>query len=222
VGRDPFNTDTAERRCDLLVQKLAINSNDSVLEIGCARGAMSYRIAATTGAQVLGTDLCAPFIDEAQRRYQHDRLAYQVLDFNQPEGLAGRRFDVVLGDGILHHLYYNLEASLLAIRDLLKDGGRLGFLEPNLENPYVLAIFKVPPLRTWARLEEAEMAFSSRFAKAAVKRAGFTNVRVEHRDFLLPGVPQWLVKPSILVGDVIERVPAVRHLSQSIVVTGVR
>jgi SAM-dependent methyltransferase len=221
-GDSPATRVRAERRCDLLARSLNLTSQDSVLEIGCGLGAKSHRLAVTTGAEVLGTDLCVPFIEQAQQRFQAPRLSYQALDFNKPEPLMGRRFDVVLGDGILHHLFYNLEPSLRAMRALLKDGGRLGFLEPNLENPYVLAIFKVPPLRKLARLEEDEMAFTSRYAKSVLERAGFRDIKVEHRDFLLPGIPEGLVAPSIAVGAVVEQIKGLRHLSQSILVTGAR
>ncbi len=212
----------ADRRCDMLIEQAQVKTGERVLEIGCGLGTKAHRIAVTTGAQVLATDLCAPFIEQAKARYQAPNLRYEVLDFNRPDQLAGRTFDVVLGDGILHHLYYRLDEALATLRSLLTPDGRLVFIEPNLENPYVLAIFKVPRLRTLTKLEPDEMAFSARFAVQALRKAGLRDVKATYRDFLLPGIPSGLVGPSIAVGAVVEKLPGLRHLSQSILVQGTR
>jgi SAM-dependent methyltransferase len=212
----------AERRCDLLAARLGVSAGQEVLEIGCGLGTKAHRLAVTTGAQVLGTDLSPLFIEQARQRFSAPTLVFEQLDFNHPQKLEGRRFDVVLGDGILHHLYPALEDSLRAMRELLKEGGRLGFLEPNLENPYVATTFTVPALRRLTKLEPDERAFTARHGRRVLERAGFREVQVEYRDFLLPGLPQALVGPSIALGAWAERTPGLRHLSQSILLTAAR
>ena len=81
---------------------------------------------------------------------------------------------------------------------LLKDKGKIIFLEPNLFNPYIYLIFSYESLRKKAHLEPDEMAFSKPFIVEKLKKAGFSNIQVEYRDFLLPGIPESLVKPSIV------------------------
>jgi hypothetical protein len=100
------------------------------------------------------------------------------------------------------------------MKKLLRPGGKLIFMEPNILNPYCFLIFNY--LREFARLEPDEMAFSKVFITKMLGKIGFRDIRVTHRDFLLPGVPKFLVTPSIIAGDIFERIPGLRMMSQSI------
>jgi len=70
--------------------------------------------------------------------------------------------------------------------------------------------------RRWARLEPDEMAFSKSFISVKLSKAGFRKVDVEYKDFLLPGIAKTLIKPSIVAGNILEKVPLVKMVSQSI------
>ncbi|MBP6732728.1 MAG: hypothetical protein KA149_11755, partial [Chitinophagales bacterium] len=76
-----------------------------------------------------------------------------------------------------------------------------------------------PTLREKTHLEPDEMAFSKPFAIEKLKKAGYQNIQVEYKDFLLPGVPDFLITPSIVIGDVLEKVPLVKNVAQSIFIT---
>jgi len=209
----------AERRCDYIISQMREPLTGTVLEIGCGRGQNSYLLAKKTGLSVLGTDICVPFIEEANRRFQLPNLRYAVLDFNQAAQFEGERFDYIVGNGILHHLYYHLADALTAMRRLLRPAGKIVFLEPNLYNPYVLSIFSVPALRKLAHLEPDEMAFTKRYVTGLLSASGYSNICVEYKDFLLPGIPDALIAPSIAIGAVLERIPLVRTMSQSIFIS---
>jgi len=100
------------RRADYMVSKMEPGERD-VLEIGCGRGEVSYWIAQKTGMNILGTDLCVPFIEDAKVKLILPNLNYEVLDFNKPGDIQGReKFDYIVGNGILHHLYYHLDDAL--------------------------------------------------------------------------------------------------------------
>ena len=130
-----------ERRCELMMTKMVSDPSRHVLEIGCGRGEIARHLAEKTRMQVLGVDRSHGFIQEANSRTVAANARFEVLDFTKPEEILGRTFDYVVGNGILHHLYHDLPASLHSIRSLLVDGGRIVFLEPNLHNPYVYLIF---------------------------------------------------------------------------------
>jgi len=212
----------AARRCRYLISQMAFDSSKSLMEIGCGLGTNAYLIAKATGLQVLATDLCDPFIEEARRNNDLPNLHYQVLDFHRADQLQGQRFDYIVGNGILHHLYFRLDEALTRIRDLLKDDGRMLFFEPNLENPYVYFIFRYARIRRWARLEPDEMAFSKSFISEKLSRAGYRGIRVEYKDFLLPGIPDFLITPSIVVGDMLEKIPLLKRASQSLFISAVK
>lgn len=205
-----------ERRCDALIERMQIKPNGSILEIGCGTGEVSYMLAQKTGMQVCGTDLCVPFIEHARTSFHHEGLTYDVLNFNNPETFMGKQFDYIVGNGILHHLYYHLDDALVNLKKLLKPEGKIIFWEPNLENPYVYLIFSYDLLRKKANLEPDEMAFSRSFITEKLRTTGYTSIQVEYRDFLLPGIPMPLVKPSIMIGSVLERIPLIRNMSQSL------
>ena len=206
-----------KRRATILSNTFKKKSNIHVLEIGCGTGEIAYWIALENPTIfVVGTDICVPFIEQASIKYILPNLKYQVLDFNKPQDVENKKFDYIIGNGILHHLYYNLDSTLQIFNALLNIGGKILFMEPNIYNPYCAMIFKIPFLRKWAHLEPDEMAFSKSFIISKLKNKSFINIQVLYIDFLIPGVPLFLVKPIIFIGNILEKIPLIKKLSQSI------
>jgi 2-polyprenyl-3-methyl-5-hydroxy-6-metoxy-1,4-benzoquinol methylase len=204
-----------KRRADWIGAELSVTEDSSVLEIGCGTGEIAYWIAEKVPALVLGTDVCAPFITKAQSKYKLPNLQYSDLDIeslNESENT----YDAIIGNGILHHLYPTLEESLSKFRKLLKPNGKLVFLEPNYYNPYVYAIFTNRYLRVKAKLEPDEMAFTKPYIKHMLERLQFTDVEVDFKDFLLPGIPKVLIGPSIYIGNFLEKIPFLNMTAQSL------
>jgi 2-polyprenyl-3-methyl-5-hydroxy-6-metoxy-1,4-benzoquinol methylase len=209
----------AERRCEYMISQMQVQPNKSVMEIGCGTGKNAFILAKKTGMNVLGTDLCIPFVEEAKEKHRLTNLRYDILDFNKADQFKGEKFEYIIGNGILHHLYYHLDEAFTNMLHLLKDGGKIIFLEPNIYNPYVYLIFSYAALRKATHLEPDEMAFSKSFATEKLAKAGYKNIKVEYKDFLLPGVPDALITPSVLIGDVLEKIPLVKNVSQSIFIS---
>ena len=210
-----------ERRADWMIAEMGTGTEKKVLEIGCGTGYVSWYIAQKTGMQVIGSDLCKPFIEEASAKYVMPNLSYDTLDFNKAAESVQNKFHYIIGNGILHHLYYNLDEVLLTLKKILYPGGKIIFMEPNIYNPYIASIFKNKQLRKWAKLEPDEMAFSKKFIEGKLKNAQFDNIKVSYKDFLLPGIPKWMIKPSIVIGNVLEKT-ALNIVSQSILISAVK
>ena len=210
----------SERRCDMIMSEMEIKPETTILEIGCGTGEIASFIAQKTKAKVLGTDICVPFIEEAKEKHKLSNLSFEILNFNNPETLHGEKFDYIIGNGILHHLYYNLDEALKNILFLLKENGKLIFLEPNLINPYCYLIFSYSYFRKKANLEPDEMAFNKSFIQEKLKKAGYINTNVVYKDFLLPIIPDLLIKPVIVLGDIAEKIPLVNKMAQSIFIVG--
>jgi 2-polyprenyl-3-methyl-5-hydroxy-6-metoxy-1,4-benzoquinol methylase len=209
-----------ERRADWMIGEMKIDPEKKILEIGCGTGYLANYVARTTRMQFVGSDLCAPFIEEARKLYVLPNLIFENLDFNKAAESVHNKFDYIIGNGILHHLYFNLDNVFTTFTHLLNPGGKIIFMEPNIYNPYVAAIFKNKRLRKWAHLEPDEMAFSRKFVREKLANAGFSDIRISYRDFLLPGIPTWLITPSIVIGNLLEKTP-IKVVSQSILISAI-
>jgi 2-polyprenyl-3-methyl-5-hydroxy-6-metoxy-1,4-benzoquinol methylase len=191
-----------------------------ILELGCGTGELAFELAKIAGARVTGVDRSQKFIDYASANYHQPNLRFLVANFSDSSrGAAQEKYDYIVGNGILHHLYYRLDKFLPTLASWLRPGGRLIFWEPNLKNPYVFLIFKVAALRHMTRLEPEEMAFTPRFIQRKLTTAGFCQVRAITRDFLLPNTPARLISSVVKIGDFLEKVPVVRGCAQSIFLT---
>jgi len=208
----------SERRCDYMLSQMSnVSADTHILEIGSGTGEIAALLASKTNAQITGTDICVPFIEEAQNTHQYPNLKFIALDFMRPQALAGLQFDYIVGNGILHHLYNQLDEALLNMKKLLKPQGKIIFLEPNLYNPYCFLIFNTTQrMRQWAKLESNEMALRKGKIERQLQKANYSNINIEYKDFLLPNTPSWLIKPIIFTGRILEKIPVLKMLAQSV------
>lgn len=199
-----------QRRVDRILNEMnELDSHKSVLELGCGDAEISFLLAKNKNIDILAVDISAKFISAATDRNTETNLKFMLADATSADFLKERQnsFDYIVGNGILHHLVENFDETIKNLKILLKPGGRLIFWEPNLYNPYVYLIFSVPFLRKMARLEPAEMAFSAGWLRSKLKEHGFTSVKTELRDFLLPNTPDSLIGTFVVLGKLVEKTP---------------
>jgi 2-polyprenyl-3-methyl-5-hydroxy-6-metoxy-1,4-benzoquinol methylase len=214
-----------ERRCDYMIDKMNINTVENqitILEIGCGTGEGLKYIANKTNSKCYGIDLSSKFIEQAKANNQQSNVNYLVGDFNDAAFISADistiQFDFIIGNGILHHLYYSIDESLKNIRNLLKPNGKIIFIEPNIYNPYIAFIFQIPYLRKKTFLEPDEMAFSRRFIKKKLNDNLYSSNSIEIRDFLLPNIPEKLINTTIKIGSILEKTP-LTLIAQSLFIT---
>ncbi len=186
-----------------------------ILELGCGTGEAAAQVAAGIAAEVVAVDISDAFLERARAAHAADNLRFEKFDLLGEDPLQLGRFDLVFGNGILHHLVKQLDAVLRALRTCCNPGGGMAFIEPNFLNPYCALIFGTRFGRRWARLEPDEMAFTPAELRLALAGAGWREVAVATRDFLLPGLPEMLVKPILAVEPGLEAMAATRWLAQS-------
>ncbi|WNJ90030.1 class I SAM-dependent methyltransferase [Bosea sp. 685] len=212
VGSTPLRM---RRRGDWFVTQIARFGAQRVLEIGSGTGETAAYLATHSNAEIVAVDISEAFVAEARARHSAPNLRYELFDLLGDKPMAFGRFDMVCGNGILHHLVQRLPDVLSALHDLTNPGGGLAFVEPNFLNPYCAFIFGTKIGRRFARLEPDEMAFTPGELRRALPAAGWRNVDVATRDFLLPGLPEVLVKPSLAIEPALEATAATRWLAQS-------
>jgi len=211
------------RRAEAMVHAMHLPTDPAgrarihILEIGCGMGELAHELALLTGARVTGVDLSEKFIAHATATYQRPGLSFIVTDLSRTNPASEQeKYDYIVGNGILHHLYHHLDSFLPALARWLTPSGRLIFWEPNLWNPYVFLIFTFPVLRRAAKLEPDEMAFTPGFIRRKLQAAGLDDVQATTRDFLLPNTPDVLIRSVIVIGGWLDRIPVVNRMAQSV------
>lgn len=216
VGSTPLRM---RRRSDWFVNQIERLEARRVLEIGSGTGETAAYLAANSTAEVVAIDISPAFVAEARRRHVAPNLRFERFDLLGDEPPPFGQFDMVCGNGILHHLVVRLPQVLKSLHALTRSGGGLAFIEPNFLNPYCAFIFGTKTGRRWARLEPDEMAFTPKELYAALPAAGWQGVSVNTRDFLVPGLPTGLSKPIIALEPALEATRLTRWLAQSHFIT---
>lgn len=117
-----------------------------VLDLGCGRGERSVDLL-QRGAVVDGIDISEVYTNQAEAAaraagFDEGRFTFVAGDAHAlPYDDA--TFDLVVGDGILHHL--DLDVALGELHRVLKPGGRALFREPLLDNLLLKAFRLLTP-----------------------------------------------------------------------------
>ncbi|WP_158816268.1 trans-aconitate 2-methyltransferase [Methylocapsa sp. S129] len=212
VGSTPFR---ASRRYGWFIAEAQRIGARRILELGCGTGEASACVAAGVEAEVVAVDISETFLERARATHVLPNLRFEKLDLlGDDVGRLGQ-FDLVFGNGILHHLVVRLNDVLRALHALSNPGGGLAFIEPNFLNPYCAFIFGTRVGRRFAKLEPDEMAFTPGELRQALPKAGWRDVQVTTRDFLLPGMPTGLTRPILAIEPALEATMLTRWLAQS-------
>lgn len=212
VGSTPLR---AGRRHAWFVDQARALKAERILEIGCGTGEAAAYVASKTSAEVIGVDIGDAFLTHARRAHNLPNLRFERLDLLDEDPTTFGKFGMIYGNGILHHLVLHLNSILTTLHSMTREDGGLAFIEPNFMNPYCAFIFGTKIGRRWAKLEPDEMAFTASNLKKSVQRAGWCDVMVTTKDFLLPGLPTALIKPIIAVETALEATPLTCWLAQS-------
>ena len=136
--------------CDLLVQEVerlsAPGRPARVLEYGCGIGSFSSRVLAEHGFGATGIDISplgvAAAEEYAAASFPEVGCEYHVMDAERLE-FPDDSFDVVCGNGILHHL--DLDRAYGQIARVLDPVGSAVFTEPLGHNPLINLYRRLTP-----------------------------------------------------------------------------
>lgn len=163
---------------EYLVEKMALNADDHVLDVGCGIGGAARYLASKNGHRVTGIDLTPEYISVARALTMQVGL-HKTLDFETGSALAmpfeNASFDAVMA----LHVAMNIpdRASLYAeIARVVKPGGILGIYDVMKANGTALS-FPVP----WAETAETSYVISPEATFDLLEDAGFTVFEIEDR-----------------------------------------
>jgi ubiquinone/menaquinone biosynthesis C-methylase UbiE len=103
-----------------VLQQLELTENDLLLDAGCGAGMFS-KLAATTGAQVIGVDAAPGLLEVARER--NPGISFLEEDL-EALPFTDERFDVVTGFNSFQYAG-SFDKALLEAQRVLKPGGRL-------------------------------------------------------------------------------------------------
>ncbi len=205
---DPVRRSAAcanERFTRVIIDSLDLNGKQ-VVDVGCGDGTYTAELCNGTGvAQLLGIDPARKAVRRARERYEetfpelHFRCGYAADLIAE-----GRRFDVAIYRGVIHHVGSPAEEISTAMQ--LAD--TVFFLEPNGWNPVLKAIERFSAYHR----EHGERSFLlQRYAEwiedagGAVKRAFFFG--------LVPMFcPDWMMRVGVALEPLVERIPVLRRI----------
>lgn len=107
-----------------LMEFFDLPQKSKIMDLACGKGRHAAKMA-ELGYEVLGTDLAANSIREAQLNYNHDNLSFKVHNMLEP--WSGQKFDLVTNlftsFGYFDHTSQNIQV-FKNIHDMLVPGGQ--------------------------------------------------------------------------------------------------
>ncbi len=140
LGAGRITVSAWEQYGELVAQRLAIKSTESLFEVGCGSGAFLYPFF-SSGHRVGGIDYSGPLIDTA-------RAFMTGMDFSVAEAckLSGEdKYDIVLANSVFQY-FPDLDYAEAVVNAMIKKAGR------------AVALLEIPDLRMKAEAECARAA----------------------------------------------------------------
>lgn len=185
-----FSTDDGHRREDKFYRALhdlerdflrtvrELGRGGDVLDYGCGSGERAVALAQDLGAKsVTGIDISPAAVALAQSLAARETIKPEfAVDNCENTSFQTDHFDLVYGNGIIHHL--DTERSVRELHRVLKAGGHIVFYEPLGTNPLINLYRRLTP---GSRSADEHPLLGQDFA---IIRSRFSDLRLTYYGFL--------------------------------------
>ena len=204
-----------ERKTHLLIDFGNIKRGCRVLELGCGTGVYTEEFA-RTGAEVFAVDLSQNMLNIAKHSLNAQNVFYAQADVNKLP-FANKSFDSVVGAYVLQCL--DLGSCLPEIGRVLKDNGRVAFVEPNMANPVCFVETKISFVGSKVGQCSEATAFFSGQLKRVFRQHGFVDIVTKPIEFVHPHTPPRLVPLSEKISSLLESIPVIKEVAGSLFIS---
>lgn len=180
-----------EKMVDLLAKKLALKSNEKVLDAGCGRGTVSCYLAKKYGCRITGIDIVEFELDIAKKRADKlnlgKKVKFYLRDYSDTH-FPDNCFDKVFTLETLVHSP-DFKKTLEEFHRVLKHRGRLALFEYTISplkefNHYDRKMFNI--MNKGSAMMSLDKMFHKTFKKDVIK-AGFKIISdIDITDFIIP------------------------------------
>jgi ubiquinone/menaquinone biosynthesis C-methylase UbiE len=214
--RGGYSSQVANRRLTEAVLAMTDLRGRTVLDVGCGDGTYTFELAAEKPTVVLGIDAAEVAVERARARAKDralDNVEFAVGDAYELEKL-GRRFDVAVIRGVLHHLY----DAERAVRSVLKVASEIVIVEPNGYNLVLKVIEKLSPYHR----EHEEKSYPPFRLDRWFESHGARVVRRAYAGLVPFFCPEPLARVLKKIEPMVERMPLIREMGCAVYVQLVR
>ena len=190
-----------------------------VVEVGCATGPYTVRLAREMGYRMTGVDLSPQSlsiaVDLLDRIELTGEIDYREGDFEKLECLKDDEFEGLVSFSCIRYVPDPQEGLRQAFR-AVEPGGRVVVDFPNRFCPW----FKILKTKFGVNVHFADRHFSTREVEAMFREAGFEDVRSKKILFTPTITPAWILPIFKMIDAVGERLPGLRETAAIIVCSG--
>lgn len=185
-------------------KQLGLDSNSSILDLGCGDGALSNIVLSKHFPKIDGFDLSVPAIARANKNSPHENVKFKACDITQLNYSDLPKYDGAYLWGILHHVKDATPYILDGLREITE---KVVILEPNGNNLVRKLLEKTKTYQM-----AGEDSFRTKQMVKLMANAGFKPV-VWRRLNLFPNfTPEFAFNLLKNIEPLIERTPMLRAL----------
>lgn len=211
-GLDTMTTKIkVKRKVDLLFRH--IRQSDAILEIGCGTGIYTKEIAERSN-NFVASDLSLEMLEEAKKN--NPKVEFRHLDARKLD-VDDASYDVVISCFVLQHV--DMVLVLPEIHRVLRTGGRMSALVPNILNPLHYGRARSKIARAILKENSNSEDLTRWVWERALKKYGFPRSEIIPVEFTSSYVPTNLANLGITVSKVLEKIPVVRELAGTLIIT---